>query len=64
MSIRLLENIQAIVPFTCYPDQREVLLRQAAMIERASHESLPEESDGIYMKDTWPYFKLCKSVSA
>ncbi|MHB8708628.1 MAG: hypothetical protein ACYC9I_07110 [Desulfuromonadales bacterium] len=45
MSIRLLENIQVIVPFTRYPDQREVLLRQTAMIERASHENLPEESD-------------------
>jgi uncharacterized membrane protein len=45
VSIRLLENIQVILPFTRYPDQREALLRQAAMIERGSHEGLPEESD-------------------
>jgi uncharacterized membrane protein len=45
VSIRLLENIQVILPFTRYPDQREALLRQAAMIERGSHEGLSEESD-------------------
>jgi uncharacterized membrane protein len=45
VSIRLLENIQVILPFTRYPDQREALLRQAAMIERGSHEGLSEASD-------------------
>lgn len=45
VSIRLLETIQVILPFTHYPAQREALLRQAAMIERGSQESLPEEFD-------------------
>jgi uncharacterized membrane protein len=45
VSIRLLETIRVILPFTCYPDQREALLHQATMIERGSHEGLPEESD-------------------
>ena len=45
VTIRLLESIRVVLPFTCYPEQREVLLRQAAMIERGSHDGLPEEAD-------------------
>jgi uncharacterized membrane protein len=45
VTIRLLENIRVIIPFTRYPQQRDALLRQAAMIERGSHEGLPEEAD-------------------
>lgn len=45
VSIRLLENIQVVLPFTHYPEQRKALLRQAAMIEQGSHEGLPEGSD-------------------
>ncbi len=45
VTIRLLENIRVIISFTSLPEQREALLRQAAMIERGSHEGLPEESD-------------------
>lgn len=42
--IRLLETIAAILPYTRSEDQRQSLLRQAAMIERGS-ESLPETED-------------------
>ncbi len=45
VTLRLLENIRVIMPFTRYPEQREALLRQAAMIERGSHGGLPEEAD-------------------
>jgi uncharacterized membrane protein len=45
VSIRLLENIGVILPFTRHAAQREALLRQAALIERGSHEGLPEEAD-------------------
>ncbi|ALC16279.1 putative membrane protein [Desulfuromonas soudanensis] len=45
VTIRLLENIRVILPFTRYPEQRDALLRQAALIERGSHEGLPEEAD-------------------
>jgi uncharacterized membrane protein len=45
VTIRLLESIRVVLPFTRYPEQREVLLRQAAMIERGSHDGLPEEGD-------------------
>jgi uncharacterized membrane protein len=45
VTIRLLEIIRLIIPFTRTSDQRDALLRQAAMIERGSHEGLPDESD-------------------
>ncbi|AMV70474.1 DUF2254 domain-containing protein [Desulfuromonas carbonis] len=45
VSIRLLQTIRLILPFTCYPEQRNALLHQAAMIERGSRDGLPEESD-------------------
>jgi len=45
VTIRLLENIRVILPFTRYPEQRDALLRQAAMIERGCHEGLTEEAD-------------------
>lgn len=45
VTLRLLENIRVILPFTRYPEQRDALLRQAALIERGSHEGLFEEAD-------------------
>jgi uncharacterized membrane protein len=45
VTIGLLENIRVILPFTRYAQQREALLRQATLIERGSHEGLPEEAD-------------------
>ncbi|HEV3228941.1 MAG TPA: DUF2254 domain-containing protein [Solirubrobacteraceae bacterium] len=43
--IRQLEALAKIMEYTSTPDQRQVLLEQAAMIERANVESVPEESD-------------------
>jgi len=45
VTIRLLENIRVILPFTRYPEQRDALLRQADLIEGGSHEGLFEEAD-------------------
>lgn len=45
VTIRLLESIRVILPFTSYPGQREALLRQAGMIERGGQEALPEPGD-------------------
>jgi uncharacterized membrane protein len=43
--IRQLEALAKIVDHTSSPEQRELLLAQAAMILRASEESVPEPSD-------------------
>ncbi len=45
VTIRLLESIRVILPFTSYPGQREALLRQAGMIERGSQDVIPEPAD-------------------
>jgi uncharacterized membrane protein len=43
--MRLLEAIKAIMEQTTDADQARVLMDQAAMIQRANLESVPEESD-------------------
>ncbi|MDZ7722566.1 MAG: DUF2254 family protein [candidate division KSB1 bacterium] len=45
VTIRLLEILNTIGPLTCNRQQRQALLRQAEMIEKASRESLPDEND-------------------
>jgi uncharacterized membrane protein len=45
--IRQLEALAKIVDHTSSPEQRELLLAQAAMILRASEESVPEPSDRV-----------------
>lgn len=60
VTIRLLENIQVILPFTRFPEQREALLRQATMIEQGSHDGLPEEADRRDVHDR--YLSLFKTV--
>jgi uncharacterized membrane protein len=43
--IRQLDGLAKVMAYTTSPSQREVLCKQAAMILRASEESVPEESD-------------------
>lgn len=43
--IRLLETLTVIAGHARDPEQRQAVLRQAAMVERAGRESLPEEND-------------------
>jgi len=43
--IRQLDGIAKVLAHTSSPEQREVLLEQAAMILRASEESVPEAGD-------------------
>lgn len=45
VSMRLMETIAIIAEHTSDPDQREVLLRHAMMIERGSREGLSEQLD-------------------
>jgi uncharacterized membrane protein len=45
VTIRLLETIAEIAPYLRAPEQRAALRRQALMIERGSHDGLPEEQD-------------------
>jgi uncharacterized membrane protein len=45
--IRLLEALKSIMEQTTDPDQARVLMDEAAMIQRASLESVPEESDRV-----------------
>lgn len=45
VSMRLMETIAIIAEHTLDPDQREVLLRHAMMIERGSRQGLSEELD-------------------
>lgn len=45
VTIRMLESIAAIAPFTDAAKQREALERQAQMIHRGSREGLPEPND-------------------
>jgi uncharacterized membrane protein len=45
VTIRLLETLQTIAAQTRCPDRQQVLLRQADMVERASHESISEDND-------------------
>lgn len=45
LTIRMLEIIRVIIPFTRHPAQREALLQQATLIERGSHQGLPEDAD-------------------
>ncbi len=45
VTIRLLEAITTIANYTHNPQDREALRRHAKMIERGSHEGLPEEQD-------------------
>jgi uncharacterized membrane protein len=43
--IRQLDGLAKVMAYTTSPEQREVLLEQAAMILRASEESVPEQAD-------------------
>jgi len=43
--IRQLDGLAKVMAYTSTPQQRELLLEQAAMILRASEESVPEEAD-------------------
>lgn len=43
--IRQLDGLAKVMAYTTSASQREVLLEQAAMIVRASEESVPEEAD-------------------
>jgi uncharacterized membrane protein len=45
VSIRLLETVNKIIPFTWNEEQRSALFRQAKMIERGRLEGLAEEED-------------------
>lgn len=45
VTIRLLETLTVIADHARDPEQRQAVLRQAAMVERAGRESLPEEND-------------------
>ncbi len=43
--IRQLDGLAKVMAYTTSTEQREVLLEQAAMILRASEESVPEQAD-------------------
>jgi uncharacterized membrane protein len=45
VTIRLLETIAAVLPFTRGEEQRQALIRQAAMIDQGSAQAFPEEYD-------------------
>ena len=45
VTIRLLETLTVIASHARDPEQRQAVLRQASMVERASREALPEEND-------------------
>ena len=45
VTIRLLETLTVIAGHARDPEQRQAVLRQAAMVERAGREALPEEND-------------------
>ncbi len=45
VTVRLLEVIAEVASHVRRPEDRATLLRQAAMIERGSHQGLPEEED-------------------
>lgn len=45
VTLHLLEGIKRIIPFTRFAEQRDALLRQAAMIDHSNQSSLPEEED-------------------
>lgn len=45
VTIRLLETLTVVAGHARDPEQRQAVLRQAAMVERAGRESLPEEND-------------------
>jgi uncharacterized membrane protein len=43
--IRQLDGLAKVMAYASTPEQRELLLEQAAMILRASEESVPEKAD-------------------
>ncbi len=45
VTIRLLETLTTIAAQTRHAEQQQAILRQARMIKRASHESIPEKND-------------------
>jgi uncharacterized membrane protein len=45
VTIRLLEALERVAEQTVDAEQRQAVRRQAAMIERASREAVPEEHD-------------------
>ena len=53
VTIRLLEIIKIIAPLARNQPQREVLLKQAQMIERVSRQSLPDENDQKDMQERY-----------
>jgi uncharacterized membrane protein len=60
VTLSLLENIRVIIPFARNQEQRDALLRQAALIERGCHEGLPEEADRRDVHDC--YLAIYKTV--
>ncbi|HZG65664.1 MAG TPA: DUF2254 family protein, partial [Herpetosiphonaceae bacterium] len=53
VTIRLLETIARVAARVTNPEDQAALLRQAMMIERGSHESLPEEQDRRDVSDRY-----------
>ncbi len=51
--IRQLEGLGKVMAYTTTSEQRDVLLEQAAMILRASEESVPEEADRIDVRRSY-----------
>jgi uncharacterized membrane protein len=45
VTLHLMEGIKLIIPFTRFAEQRDALLRQAAMIDYSNQSSLPVEQD-------------------
>ncbi len=53
VTIRLLETIKIVAPRLLREEDRQVLLKQAIMIERGSHDAVPEESDRKDIRDSY-----------
>ncbi len=53
VTMRLLEAIAIIAPFTHTKADRAALFRHANMIERGSHEGIPEELDRQDVKERY-----------
>jgi uncharacterized membrane protein len=60
--IRQLDGLAKVVSHTTSPEQREVLLEQAAMILRASEESVPEASDRADVRRRYDAMRLAHST--
>jgi uncharacterized membrane protein len=62
--IRQLEGLAKVVTYTTSSAQREVLLEQAAMILRASEESVPEEADRADVRRHYDAVRSAESARA